>query len=580
MSNWWDDNIVRAASKERSPLGGQSVPAFDHYMAPGVAKSFIKELVKILRIRYPECSLGKEVLTDSASGKLTNEGIKEELKKYRKKHRLIMNERGYQFIRYLFAEKYMVNVEPSKVDMLIKMATAETEEATYQAMEAVIHNLNSMHCLPYSEKIWVYDVKHNEFKLMPIGELTEKFEANRYKVISLNKETGKAEFKFITHAKRMDNHRRLITIESNQGAKVTVTDNHRVMTMNGLSVTEGLPESIKSVISPRGIKTPQVNNDICLSEYGSVRKDSPYLEEHVVISTEFAELMGYYMADGCFLGSGSNGVMCITTCGKVPFTEMSNLVSVVFGTKIKENYTYFEHSTNGITEKDIRFSVGTRLGRMLVDKFGRTSKDKKVPIEIMFGPNDVKEAFLKAYFRCDGRKDKNYSEVSTVNKELQQQIAFMILSLKGSPHYTTRKCTSSSLNKKYRVDMNFITLSGEDSVMVGIKDSTGASFSIPKYDLTMVPYKTSKRRSGNVRYSELEDMVITGVAEESKHLLNIFVNEVKSVTESNSGEEYVYDISVEDNENFMTAEGIYVHNSRAGRNVCPNNGKPLVRRIK
>lgn len=125
-------------------MGGQSVPAFDHYMAPGVAKSFIKELAKVLRIRHPKGDLGKEIL-ETDSGKLTNEGIKSELKKYRKKHRLIMNERGYEYVKYLFKEKYMSELADDEIELIIKMAEAETEEATYQAMEAVIHNLNSMH---------------------------------------------------------------------------------------------------------------------------------------------------------------------------------------------------------------------------------------------------------------------------------------------------------------------------------------------------------------------------------------------------------------------------------------------------
>lgn len=125
-------------------MGGQSVPAFDHYMAPGVAKSFIKELAKILRIRHPKGDLGEEVL-ETDSGKLTNEGIKSELKKYRKKHRLIMNEQGYKYVKYLFKERYISELADEEIELLIKMAEAETEEATYQAMEAVIHNLNSMH---------------------------------------------------------------------------------------------------------------------------------------------------------------------------------------------------------------------------------------------------------------------------------------------------------------------------------------------------------------------------------------------------------------------------------------------------
>ena len=122
--------------------GGQSIPAFDHYMAPGVAKSFIKELKKVIDIKYPQCNYGKEMETD-AGGYLTNEGIYQELKRYRDKNRLIMNEEGYEFIRGLFRDRYCKHIDD--VNDIIKMASNLTDDATHQAMEAVIHNLNSMH---------------------------------------------------------------------------------------------------------------------------------------------------------------------------------------------------------------------------------------------------------------------------------------------------------------------------------------------------------------------------------------------------------------------------------------------------
>ena len=48
---------------------------------------------------------------------------------------------------------------------------------------------------------------------------------------------------------------------------------------------------------------------------------------------------------------------------------------------------------------------------------------------------------------------------------------------------------------------------------------------------------------------------------------NIFSVPVKDWIFSNSGEEYVYDLSVEDNETFLTEDCIFVHNSRAGAQV-------------
>lgn len=118
------------------PTGGQSVPAFDHYMAPGVAKTFIKELYRVMCIRYPQCSGLK-------ANDMSNEDIRDTLKEYRKKHRLILDR--LDFVKGLIADKYCLSLREPDIDQLIDMALKATDDATHQAMEAVVHNLNSMH---------------------------------------------------------------------------------------------------------------------------------------------------------------------------------------------------------------------------------------------------------------------------------------------------------------------------------------------------------------------------------------------------------------------------------------------------
>lgn len=122
-------------------------------MAPGVAKSFVKEFYKVLNIKYPECNYGdgiletqygKEVL-ETEYGNLTNRGVYEKLKEYRKTHRLIMNPEGYEYLTKLMLNRYCKTLDESDVRALIKMTESVVEDATHQAMEAVIHNLNSMH---------------------------------------------------------------------------------------------------------------------------------------------------------------------------------------------------------------------------------------------------------------------------------------------------------------------------------------------------------------------------------------------------------------------------------------------------
>lgn len=135
---------IAIQSNQNDQHGGQSVPNFDHYMAPGVAKSFVKNIFKILDIRYPECS-DDELSDTNKNGKLSNEDIKRVLKRYRKKHRTIMNADGYSFVRDKLKNEYYKQLTDKDIDRIINKAKEITDDETHQAMEAVVHNLNSMH---------------------------------------------------------------------------------------------------------------------------------------------------------------------------------------------------------------------------------------------------------------------------------------------------------------------------------------------------------------------------------------------------------------------------------------------------
>jgi intein/homing endonuclease len=490
----------------------------------------------------------------------------------------VINQTGYNKLTIIVTD-YLdsINVEytDKQIKRLLENVYEKTHDDTFQSMEAFIHNLNTMHCLPSSEKIWVLNVKNNEFRSITMEELHNTFETNKYKVVSLNKETGKAEFKFITHCKKLDNNRNIVTIEDNQGRKVRVTDNHRLMTVNELNITEAIPSECSYTVSPRGIKFPAAKYDFCVADYGKPRSDNPFQNDHVLLTEEFAEFIGYYIGDGCILGETST--CCISACGKVSFKYMEELLEKVFGCKLKTSYTYFNHSKNGVTEKDIRIQLGMPLAKMIRDKFGRIGAEKKIPTELMFASDDIKKAFLKAYFSMDGRQDRKYSELSTANKELQAQIALMISSLGCSSHYTTRTCNNGFDKSKERLDMHFLTISGHDSAMLGLKDSDETAFEIPKYSLENVynaytkecDELSNRRESHNLRYSELDELIDNYSAEDTEKFRNIFINSIET-KESAISKEYVYDISVEDNENFLTYECIYVHNSRAGAQVNKN----------
>ncbi len=129
---------IAIQSNQNDQHGGQSVPAFDYDMAPGVAKTYAK-LYKRNLIKACEllCDL------DDAEEKIST--LSEQLKTEGLKPTLENNE------TYLAkeAELLSAHIEAEQVapaqKFALKYALKETEKTTYQAMEALVHNLNTMH---------------------------------------------------------------------------------------------------------------------------------------------------------------------------------------------------------------------------------------------------------------------------------------------------------------------------------------------------------------------------------------------------------------------------------------------------
>lgn len=124
--------------------GGQSVPNFDYSMAPGVAKTFIKEYFKGLAQYF--CYKLDMSLSDAA--KLSN-AIKTSLSI--KPSIGSADEFGKHLVEWLPEHQRSHGFQPISEEIAknghhhaLETALAETDRCTYQAMEAFIHNLNTM----------------------------------------------------------------------------------------------------------------------------------------------------------------------------------------------------------------------------------------------------------------------------------------------------------------------------------------------------------------------------------------------------------------------------------------------------
>ena len=118
---------IAIQSNQNDQHGGQSIPAFDYYMAPGVLCTFKKQFKQAICDYLDFTELSYFINMDRIAKDIDKlKSIKVDLKEFDS------YTKDSEEVKRLFKVSY-------------EKALAKTERATYQAMEAFIHNLNTMH---------------------------------------------------------------------------------------------------------------------------------------------------------------------------------------------------------------------------------------------------------------------------------------------------------------------------------------------------------------------------------------------------------------------------------------------------
>lgn len=129
---------IAIQSDQNDQHGGQSIPAFDFYLAKGVAKTFRKEYRSNLN-RALELFVSLENNVDEAFAKVEE--------KTNTTAKLDMEPVFVEAIKEMLKNEY--HLDDEKVELIVKFTYKEslkaTKKKTYQAMEGFVHNLNTMH---------------------------------------------------------------------------------------------------------------------------------------------------------------------------------------------------------------------------------------------------------------------------------------------------------------------------------------------------------------------------------------------------------------------------------------------------
>lgn len=118
---------IAIQANQNDQHGGQSIPAFDYYLAPGVVKTFRKQLAQTIQ----------DLLDYSDFADFINmKTVKKEIDAIK----TIDIDATY------FEKFYKENASLKRIfTMSIDKAIKKTDRITFQAMEAFVHNLNTMH---------------------------------------------------------------------------------------------------------------------------------------------------------------------------------------------------------------------------------------------------------------------------------------------------------------------------------------------------------------------------------------------------------------------------------------------------
>lgn len=118
--------------------GGQSIPNFDYAMAPGVLKTFRKSLIANL----------EKLFMFAYDKKIEKQKIKDLVEEFEKKEKITypkLSEKSLLSLQKKLKSTFQTDVNKTHLMSAIDEASADTKTQTYQAMEGLVHNLNTMH---------------------------------------------------------------------------------------------------------------------------------------------------------------------------------------------------------------------------------------------------------------------------------------------------------------------------------------------------------------------------------------------------------------------------------------------------
>ncbi|MEM7826404.1 MAG: ATPase, T2SS/T4P/T4SS family [Candidatus Aenigmatarchaeota archaeon] len=305
------------------------------------------------------------------------------------------------------------------------------------------------------------------------------------------------------------------------------------------------------------------------------------------IDRDFAFLLGCWVGDGCY---GKNSVI-FTISDKEFLARLENFCKK-YGLEVKKHSDGFSFMINSSLLKDLMVNLG----------FVGDSFTKKIPTIVFHFPEELKKEFLKGLFSAEGWVRRNEVSLVTYSEDLAKDLQTLLLNFgivlrkkkcKDKMNKTFFECrisTQTFLNI-FKEKINFEQTEKRNKLERIIKEISHSSSDIiplPKsiYKELKHILKLKEKLSPNYWKSWHRGYLISNIGRDYlRNLIQENIQDIEKINNPINGSEliklvmndifwdkiisikkienfgYVYDLSVEENENFV-CNNIIAHNTR------------------
>ena len=408
--------------------------------------------------------------------------------------------------------------------------------------------------LTFNEKIIV------DGKPISIGKFVESFLINNemekpildtHYTFTLNRITGKLEVNRIKGVIKHKTKNKIVEYILSNGAKIKATDNHSFFTRTGLKI-----EEIQRNSNPTNLLIP----------FNFIKEDeteSYLFDKNIYLNEKWMYLLGQYLGNG--------------------YCNEDNLYLITKNEKLNEYLInlFPEYRYSIESDKSIKFYLESNIINIIKFIFN----DKILPRD--FANKKHILHLIGGFIDATGTISKNNNFVLThINKDLLESIQYILLGygILSIIKKTKNKCNleNSSIYQLAIInlkDTKFLeSFTKIQKLNIEIKKFTDKSNLYVDFknilkdlEINLNDYKTILKKNiikndicgiNDIKaiIKQLKENKEISKAEKLEKFLYALPIKIKKIKECKH-EKYVYDISVENNENFLTSSNIYAHNS-------------------